>query len=132
MLIEELLNQVKDGSILSEARPLCADSFFLDRIKEYEDVNRMHSFVFMERYDAHDLDMSDASKQLEFAEWYMLCQRYSEQIEEGIAIMASPPSIEDSVLSYEARAIGPFVFANLNHVLAAQFGRQTLAPRGCS
>jgi hypothetical protein len=101
MLIEELMMQVKDGSILASARPASADSVFLDRIKQFEQAYKMRWFEFLERYDQHELRDASDEQRIDFAEWYMLCQRFSEQLEEGINIFASPPLTDSSVFENE-------------------------------
>jgi hypothetical protein len=109
MSIEQIMNRVKDGSLLAEARQPCTDSVFLDRIKYFENAYKMRWFEFLEKYDRHEFVPLEGEKRIDFAEWYMLCQRFSEQLEEGITILASSPPLE-CVLQNEGPSNRAFSF----------------------
>ena len=104
MLIAELMEQVKGGVCMGEDVPFAEDAVFLARVKEFERKYHMPWFEFLQKLDTHSLRANGESERLDFAEWRMLCEVYSDKLREGLeslATMASPPVIEFEFEAHE-------------------------------
>ncbi len=91
MLISELMEQVRTGSLLNDARPFAGDEVFIERIREFERVYQMEWYIFLGKITHQELVAMEPQERLDYAEWKMLCEKFSDQLEDGLTIMASPP-----------------------------------------
>ena len=97
MLISELMEQVNNGTLVREARPFADDSVFIERVHELERTYSMRWYEFMENL-GHYERIATGVQRMDFAEWKILCDKFSDQLDEGLeglTIMASPPIQEE-------------------------------------
>ena len=84
MLIHDLMKQVEEGTFQSQCRPFADDSVFVDRIHELESIYQRPWYEFMQLMDEHKINPVTEQERLDYAEWRMLCQRFSGALEDGL------------------------------------------------
>ena len=94
MHLDEFVTQLESVQSSTSLLPSAETSVFIERVREFEDLYQMAWYDFAQKYDQQKLGPIEGERRLDFAEWYMLCQRFSDELAESITIVANAPPIQ--------------------------------------
>ena len=109
MLISELLDDIRNGSFAIPAKEESDDSIFLARVHELERMYDLRWWEFQKQYAAGSLVGDSPAELRDFAEWDLLCNRFSGLLVRDLFPGLGPPS-EETYSNHESPSNRAFVF----------------------
>lgn len=92
MEIFDMLRDLQEGAYQPALRPFTEDQVFVDKVYDFERQYGQEWYAFKAQFESGRLVGCSEEEKLDYAEWFMLCVTFEDQLTERLTNMAMPPS----------------------------------------